>query len=217
MKNQLFQRRILAILSGLMAPSCIFFGIFARGQNLPNWYASISSTYYANHKIFFIGILFATAVFYFSYKGYDWKDRVLTIVQGIGVVGIILFPCYTEGAPAYVGLFSLPIKISHIIHCCFTALYFFGFGFHITFLFPLSNGNMTSQKKKRNRIYRVCGIIIFTFMIIQAFTSTIFRPFFGNFPTTWFNEFIMLSAFCLAWLVKGEAFTFLNDIETDNE
>lgn len=211
MKDYLFQRRMLGILCALLAPSCLIFGLFGRGTNLPFWYGSISATYYANDKILMIGLLFATAVFFFSYAGYTWIDRLLSIVQGTASLGVITFPCSTEGAPDITGLFGLSLQTSNIIHMISATALFLAFGTNILFLFTKSSGTMTDEKKRRNFIYRICGITIFIFMIIQLCTSTFLKGCFGNFPTTWFNEFVMLEAFSTAWLVKGEAVTKLND------
>lgn len=200
MKNQLlYQRRMLGILCALLAPLSILFGLL--GDNLPKWYFSISATYYANSKILMIGLLFATGVFFLSYKGYDWKDRVLAIIQAISAFGIIIFPCSTEGIFGGVGLFGLYISVSHTIHCVFASLLFLAFGINITFLFTLGDTS-NEQKKNRNLVYYICGITIFVFMIVQAITSTF--NILPNVPTTLINEAIMLIAFSVAWLVKSE-------------
>lgn len=211
MESNLFQRRALGILCALLAPCCLLFGLFGKDVNLPGWYESISATYYANDKIFMIGLLFATAVFFFTYAGYDWRDRLVSIIQGAAALGVITFPCYSAGLPPTTGLFNLPVSASNIIHCISATTLFLAFGVNIMFLFTLSSGEITDAKAKRNMIYRICGGTIFLFMIIQACTSTFLKGKFGSFPTTWFNEFIMLEAFSVAWLVKGEAIGTLND------
>lgn len=209
-ESMMFQRRALAILCMLLAPSCLLFGLFGISQNLPEWYKSISSTYYANSKMFMIGLLYAIAVFFISYRGYDWKDRTCAIIEAISALGIIVFPCQTPAIPEYIGLFCLPITVSNIFHCICASVLFITFDFNVLVLFRKSGPEPTEKKKLRNIIYFICGIIIFIFMVLQAL-STKFSFFPSWFPTTWFNEFMMLEAFGFAYLVKSEAIAKLND------
>lgn len=209
-ESMMFQRKALAILCLLLAPSCILFGLFGLKYNLPGWYMSISATYYANSKMFMIGLLYAISIFFITYKGYDWKDRVCAIIESICALGIVVFPCSTPGVPDTVGLFNLPVLVSHIFHCICASVLFITFGFNVTFLFRLTGPEPTEKKKLRNKIYLICGIIIFTFIVIHGLSSLFtFIP--SWFPTTWFNEFVMLEAFGFAYLVKSEAISKLND------
>ena len=209
-KSMLYQKRILGTLCILLAPLCLLFGLFGLDTNLPYWYKSISATFYANSNMFMIGLLFSVSVFFFSYICYDWRDRVVTLIEAVCSIGIVIFPCASEDIPARVGLFQLPFEVSNIFHCIFAALLFLAFGFQITFLFTISGDNPSDNKIKRNRIYRVCGIVIFVFCIVQ-FVSAIVNILPYSVPTTWINEFIMLTAFGIAYLVKSQSFKSLND------
>lgn len=208
----LFQRRILGTLCALLVPLCVVFGLFGWKTNDPTWYMSISDTYYANSKMWMIGLLFATSVFFFSYKGYDWKDRLCSLIQAISAIGIVAFPCTGPDASANVGLFNIPAYISAVPHYVFAALLFISFGINVMFLFTLGDGEPTEQKKLRNAIYILCGVIIFTFIGIQVLTATVLDKYIPNWlPTTMINEFIMLEAFAFAYIVKSEAIFRFND------
>ncbi len=210
-KAHLFQRKMLGIMCALLAPSCLLLGLFGMENNPEGWYMSISATYYASSKICMIGMLFTTAVFFISYQGYDWKDRVLSLIQAVGAIGIVAFPCRTPEVPELVGMFNLPINTSNTIHCVFAGILFIAFAVNITFLFTLGDSN-TEKKRLRNKIYRICGGVIFGFCIIQAISGTVVFSWVPDwFPFTWFNEFIMLEAFAVAWLVKSESITSVND------
>lgn len=200
-EQMMFQRRMLGILCALLSPCCIIFGLF--GDNLPYWYCSISATYYANSKICMIGLLFATCVFFLSYRGYDWKDVTMSIIQALSALGVIVFPCSTEGLNENVGLFSLPISISHIFHCVSASILFLAFATNITFLFTLGD-KTNAQKVKRNKVYRLCGVIIYVFAVLQAMSGALELP--EWFPLTLINETIMLEAFAVAWLTKSGMF-----------
>lgn len=214
--SMIIQRRVLGILCGLLAPCSLLFGLFGIKYNLPDWYKSISSTYYANSKLFMIGLLFATSIFFLSYKGYDWRDRVCSIIQSITCIGIVIFPCATPGIPDRVGLFCLTPYVSNIIHCTMASILFITFAFNITFLFTLGDGEPTDRKKLRNKIYYICGAVMFLFIINQAVYVKFDTFFFWHlpnwFPITWLNEFIMLESFGFAYIVKSRAIGRFNDI-----
>lgn len=210
--SMIIQRRVLGTLCGLLAPCSLLFGFIGWKHNLPGWYMSISSTYYANSKIFMIGLLCATSIFFFAYKGYDLRDRVCSLVQAIAAIGIVIFPCATLGIPERVGLFCLSVHISNIIHCIMAATLFLAFDFNILFLFTLGNGEPTERKKLRNKIYYICGGIIFVFMVLQGFRLQVSKILPVWFPLTWFNEFMMLESFAFAYIVKSSAIGKFNDI-----
>ena len=201
----LHQRRILGILCILLAPLSLGFGLL--GDNAPQWWYSISATYYANSKMFMIGLLCCTALFFFSYRGYDWKDKVATIIAGVSALGVVIFPCECMASSLREGLFNLPIKISNVIHCISASILFSDFAFIIGYLFPKSNGNPTEEKKKRNLVYYICCGVIVVFAIWECTFSLV------GLPKYWtvINEWVMLTSFGIAWLVKGESIKFLND------
>lgn len=201
------QRKMLGILCALLAPMCILFGLL--GDNNPEWWYSISATYYTNSKMFLIGLLVTTSVYFLSYKGYDFWDNFLTTASAFFALGIVAFPCNAYGCPDRVGLFNLPVAVSHIVHCVSAAGLFTMFALMILLQFTQSGGAETEQKVKRNRIYRVCGWVIVAFELLVLANSLAGWPHY----LTIVYEAVMLSAFSMAWLVKGEAFAKLNDEE----
>ena len=79
----------------------------------------------------------------------------------------------------------------------------------ILFQFTQSDGEMSSNKKKRNILYKICGITIISFMAFQIITVA-FSDIFPKWCTM-INEATMLTAFAVAWLCKAECFSKLND------
>lgn len=208
-KSMLSQRRILGILCILLAPCSLLFGLIGAKYNELYWYTSISSTYYANSKIIMIGLLFATSVFFFSYKGYDIKDRICSLIEAISAMGIIIFPNGDTRLREVTGLFCLPLKISLIFHCISAMVLFISFGINILCLFTI--GDKTNPKKRnRNIIYYICGSVILLGVLAQFIYILI--PTSDHSLFTMINEFIMLTAFSFAYLVKSEAIFALNDI-----
>lgn len=176
--------------------------IYGKFNNLSSefWYIySISETYYFSPVL--AGILSAASFVLICYKGYDWRDELITTISGIFGLIIVLFPCISALESGRVGVFQLDINISNIIHNTAAAIFFILLSINSLFLFTLGDSN-TKQKKKRNLIYRICGIG----MAISALL--ILFPIPGKFFIT---EAIALTFFGISWLVKGEAFNILSD------
>lgn len=211
--SMLLQRRILGLLCIAIVPTSIIFGLFGKDSNPNYWYTSISATYWANSDIFMIGLLFSTSIFFFSYKGYDWRDRVCSIVQAISALGVIAFPVRPELPIEKAGLFLIPVNICNIFHLVSAGILFASFAFNILFLFTIGNNEPTEKKKLRNNIYIVCGILIIIGALLIAFSIV---PPFNRipkwFPFTMICEFVLLTAFGFAYLVKSEAINKFNDI-----
>lgn len=176
--------------------------IYGKFNNLPSefWYDySISGTYYFSPVL--AGILTAASIVLICYKGYDWRDELITTISGIFGLIIVLFPCTSVLESGRVGLFQLDMNISNIIHSIAASIFFILLAVNSLFLFTLGDSN-TKQKKKRNLIYRTCGIgmAISALLIIFPIPGKIF-----------ITEAIALTFFGISWLVKGEVFNILSD------
>ena len=210
-KNQyIWQRRVMGVMILALAPLSILFGLIGWKYNPEGWWHSISDTYYANSQMIMAFIISVSSFFFCTYAGYDWRDRVVNLMSGIGLLGLLLFPCHNEGLAAVgarVGLFNLPIELSGIIHTCFALLAFLGFFINEMFLFTLGGNEISPGKKKRNMIYRICACTVIAACILLVLKNFVNMP--AN--TTWIAEIIVLTGCGVAWLVKGEALKFLND------
>ena len=210
-KNQyIWQRRVMGVMIIALAPLSILFGLIGWKYNPDGWWHSISDTYYANSQMIMAFIISVSSFFFCTYAGYDWRDRVVNLMSGIGLLGLLLFPCYNEGvaaAGARVGLFNLPIELSGTFHFYFALLAFLGFFINEMFLFTLGGNEVSPGKKKRNMIYRICACTVIVACILLVLKSFVKMP--AN--TIWFAEIIALTGCGVAWLIKGEALKFLND------
>ena len=192
-----YQRFMLGIICGLLPIACLVFGLLGeiRGINYPQWYNSISATYFANSNMCMIGALSLCAFFLFTYKGYDLGDRAYTLVAAVSALLIVACPC--AAAPMdYMGLLALPTKLSDIIHMV-AAIALFG-SFALMTLTQFTKGN----HKRRNAIYRICGWAMLAFMAVVALASVFDWPGY----MTMICEAGMLWAFSLAWIVKSGVF-----------
>ena len=177
------------------------------------WWWSLSATYYQSPAL--VGVLAPACVVLISYAGYEMVDHIINTLSGVFGLCIILFPCKVSWIPdgTRVGFFQIPIEVSHIIHCISAVLFFALVAINIIFLFTKTDKPViTSRKRIRNILFRVCGIGIL--VLGSGFGMVIF----GIAPQYWvfFIEVGILMLFGFAWLVKGEVFPFLNDKEDED-
>lgn len=160
---------------------------------------SISSTYYTNAGAVFMIILGADSVFLMFYDGYDKKDDILNTIAGIFGLLICLFPCWTDAEK--VGTFQVPVGVSATIHNISAVVFFVILAYVSLFQFTKSNGNMTEKKKKRNVIYRVCGV-----GMIASFSILLLPSFYIQ---VWLTEMFALTFFSVSWWTKANAYKLL--------
>lgn len=204
------QQRILGCLCILLPILSIGFGIIGwlTGHNYPNWFHSISDTYYANSKIMFIGTLSACGIYFWSYKGYDVWDNIITSISAITAFLIIAFPCYTEFQET-AGLFCLPTSISSHVHNTSAIILYLSFLVQVL-RFRKHGSSMTFMKKVRNNVYLACFIIMCLGAGLVAIYLVI--PSWQDYPwIVLIGETILNIAYGFTWLVKAECFKKLND------
>jgi len=183
-------------------------GIASRPSD--EWWWSISATYYQSPAL--VGVLVPASIVLILYIGYDKLDNIITTLSGIFGLGIVLFPTrvsWIDDPTAPVGFFQVPMNISVIVHTVCAFVFFILIAFNSAFLFTKSGGEMTQRKKIRNVIYRVCGYSMIAIMVCFAVAKLLGAP--GYWVMIF--EILLLTLFGVAWLVKGEAFPFLNDVE----
>ena len=161
--------------------------------------SSISSTYYTHAGAVFMIILGSASILLMYYDGYDKTDDVLNTIAGIFGLLICLFPCWTNEEK--VGTFQIPVGISSTIHNISAIVFFVILAYVSLFQFTKSNGNITDKKKKRNLIYRVCGV-----GMIASFSVLLFPSFYIQ---VWLTEMFALSFFGISWLTKANAYKWL--------
>lgn len=196
---------------GMLLPWIVLILSAAYGYGFPD---SISATYYLPTCITpFMIILGSAGLLLFSYKGYDKQDDIVCTIAGIFALGICLFSCGTKGLIARwselvtltnVGTFQIIPNISGLLHniCAFG---FFGLlAYNSLFLFTKSSGVMTDSKKKRNIIFRVCGI-----GMVVSFLAIVPVSIFEWWGGVWIIETIALAFFGISWLTKANCYSWL--------
>ena len=201
--SYLTMRRLIGIL-GISLPFIVILGGFAQGE--PGLQGSISGYYHTNMRDLFVGILSAVALFLLSYRGYEQIDDIVANMSGIFAVGMILFPtALYSGKVVRVGMFLIADNISEIIHLAFGAFFFIALSFNSLFLFTRRHpGVMGKEKKRRNMIYRSCGIVMLLAIVcIIIYTIFLRGTFIAAINPVLILETVALLAFGISWLVKG--------------
>lgn len=187
---------------GMLLPWIVLGLSLIFGYGFPE---SISATYYIPNCITpFMIILGAAGILLLCYRGYDLQDKIVCACAGIFGLAICLFPCSVENSAPIVGTFGLPSNVSGIIHNISAILFFVLLAYNSIFLFTKTSGDMTEEKRKRNIIYRVCGI-----GMIASFTLLIPLNIFKVKVAIWIVEAIALTLFGISWLTKSDSYKIL--------
>lgn len=205
-------RNLCGLLGVLLPWIALFSANLVKPHPSAEWWWSISATYYQTSAL--VGILTPACLVLLTYEGYDKWDNWITSLSGLFGMGIVLFPCEVNWIDpnALVGFFKLPMHVSAIIHGTCAAIFFLLLAFNSAFLFTKTGDEpMTRRKKIRNVVYRVCGYGMLGVEVLFVMTKLL------HFPGYWVMicEIVLLLLFGISWLVKGEAFPFLNDTKED--
>lgn len=186
-------RKALGVL-GVALPVVLAVGdaLLGDGRGLQ---PTISDYYGTGMRDVFVGLLFAMGLFLFSYRGFDWRDELAGKLACLFAIAVALFP--TTSALRWV----------RGVHFVSAAALFLTLSVFSLFLFTRTAAGVgpTPQKLKRNRVYRVCGIIILACIAAIAIDGALLdqAPLASLKPIFWL-ETIALWAFGFSWLTKGE-------------
>lgn len=188
-------RRAIGIL-GMAAPFILYIGTRILHCET-NVQCSISDYYYTCMGDVFVGILCSFAFFLFSYKGPKKIDGILANLASVFALGVAFFP--TEDG-----------TIQGKTHLLCAALFFTILTIFSLFLFTKTGGSrkqQTPEKKKRNIVFVLCGIIMLLCIVSILSYFVWFKE--NNpcdtdtHPVFWF-ESIALFFFGISWITKGE-------------
>jgi hypothetical protein len=157
---------------------------------------SVSAYYYTSMRNELEGIIFGIGMFLLCYHGYTRQDSIVSKLAGFFGLCIALFPT----SPS-----SVKGDIISVIHYVTAGIFFALLAYMSVFLFTKSSGNPTPQKLKRNRIYRICGIVMAIVVIGIPFDGI--NPIYdkiGFLHPTLILELLALTSFGISWLTKGE-------------
>jgi hypothetical protein len=187
---------------GLLLPLVLALGkILLQGRGTE---CSVSDYYYTDLGNVFVGSLCAIGVFLVSCRGYDRRDELAGYISGACAVGVALFRTSRAGADCIVTTDAIGK-----LHFTFATLLFVTLAYFCLKLFTQTAGSPTTQKLKRNRVYRFCGwTIAACILLIAAAIVFPIKALEAVHPVFWL-ESIAITVFGFAWLTKGE--TILKD------
>ena len=198
--------RVLIGATGILLPLLVVLGklISEKSGQLE---FSISD-YYDNGSAgdLLVGVLFVLGFFLLSYKGPERIDNRTADVGCIAALGVALFPT-TYCSDCWV----------HIMHFVFALLLFSVFIFFSIYLFRKTNPNkeITTEKKYRNRVYLICGIIMIVCIVAIAISLLVLdTSVSGKYKLVYWFESIALISFGISWITKSESF-YLKDKKTN--
>jgi cell division protein FtsW (lipid II flippase) len=168
---------------------------------------SISFYYHTNVQDFFVGILVVVSLFLISYKGYEVIDDIISTITGILGLGVVIFPCLlAKEVKTPIGFFQLNPDISDEIHMYCSVIFFLLLSANSFFLFTQTDKKKerTKNKKKRDIVYRVCGLLIFILTIALVILFEVNRQILEENSIVFYLETIMVVSFGVSWIVKGE-------------
>jgi hypothetical protein len=174
--------------------------------------SSFSDYYYTSSGDILVSFLCTLGAFLFIYKGYNMKENILSTIAGICGIFAAFSPTATEDLrqsfSVHTPLTDVPEIFGFERHTIVAGLFFIFLGFISLCCFPQTdlNKQITTLKKKRNNIFKICGWIILISVIIMAiyFLSDRFSTMFGKIPFIFIMETIATWAFGISWLTIGE-------------
>jgi hypothetical protein len=180
-------------------------------EGFPGWRPldSISEYYHSGAVAILTGVLAALAVFLFTYQGYrnagGRLDRRTGKVAGLAALGVGFFPTTAIApltAPLWWAGWMRPV------HYVSAVALFGSFVFYSLVLFPRSDrskSDRSEEKKRRNIVYRSCGLGILACLGWAALAGAAGGPIF-------WPECLALWFFGFSWLTKGRAEWTLREV-----
>jgi len=185
--------RVLIGAAGILLPILLVIGKVISENSLQIEYSI--SDYYDNSTAgdILVGVLFSLAFFLVSYKGYAPIDSIAANLGCAFALGVALCPTTSKN------LFV------HYAHFVFAFLLFSVFIFFSIYLFRKSSPHPTKQKKNRNKVYLVCGIImIICIVAIAVFEFLVDFKFREKWHPVFWLESLALVSFGFSWITKAE-------------
>jgi heme A synthase len=182
---------------------------------LGNWphalEGSISAYNFTRMGAWFVGSLWVIGFFMVSARGYDKWDEIAGWLAGVFALGVALIPMnYCEVNSGWV-------MYRGWLHWTCAALLFIVLALMCLLLFTKHAANPTPKKLRRNKFYVVCGwtmlvciALIGVYSLLKHFDSSLAARLGRYKPVFWLESGSVLS-FAIAWLVKGETFSFIQD------
>jgi hypothetical protein len=196
---------------GLIMPFWVKMGALLREGVVSQ--TSISAYYYTCMRDVFVAALVLIGVLLACYRTDKLSDNIVAFIAGLAAVGIGVFPMNPEFPQVLLAQYpclqdkSCYIKAGVLGYHFYFVAVFFALSFYMVFFRFSANTKLTPTPEKliRNKIYKVCGAVMFVSFITIGYMS------FTKNPNIYWPEYFAVAAFAIAWLVKGQALVWDRD------
>ena len=199
-------RRLVGLLALLFPVGLVVGALLLCSARQVALQSSISGYYHTALRDEFVGTLCVVAFFLFSYRGYSRWDAFAAKAACVFALGVAFFPTGLD--KPYPACTIVPAATSAWVsqaHYLFATLLFSTLAVFSLVLFTKSKGRMTAQKKKRNVLYRVCGVVMCLCMALILLDRVFLeQTWLQAYKPVFWLEATALWAFGLSWLTKGE-------------
>lgn len=175
-----------------------------RGDTL--WQESLSAYYHTNSRDYFVGILVAIGVFLVTYYGHNRWDSGVSSVAGCAALGVAFFPVGHDVFQTSPWISTLHYVSAVILFIALTVMC------RLFITSDLDKDEAQEDRRKRVRIYKVCGWIMAACVVILGLRAAI--QYFGGITSISFIpdlyivfvlESVAIIAFGVSWTVKGRS------------
>lgn len=205
-------------LIGFLLPTMLLIGVLFPSVTMQT---SISHFFFTPMREVFVIALSGVGVFLIAYHGHapepgEWlTDFNVSTTAGVTALIVATVPTLCDVASCYVPLTLFDGWIGNetlqgALHFGAAGVFLSALATMCIWLFTKTDDPTPPEdKRRRNRLYRICGWIIFAMVALLFVFKMIFRPV-GTawdqaFNFTFWAEAVAVWAFGIAWLVKGEA------------
>jgi hypothetical protein len=187
-------RKVIGVLGLTLVPILVL-GTFIL-DHTNHVQISVSAYYYTCTRNALVGMICGISLFLLSYHGFEKQDSIISKLAGLFALGIAFFPTSETSDKG---------DIISKLHYITAGVFFVLLSYMSIALFTKSEGTMTEQKKKRNRVYRISGIVMLVSVAgIPIDSIPAIHEQIAFLKPTLILETLALTSFGFSWLIKGE-------------
>ncbi|MCL5244240.1 hypothetical protein M4I21_00360 [Cellulophaga sp. 20_2_10] len=206
-------RKLIGIL-GIILPFFLFGFLWLTAEHT-SILESISHYYYTRANPIFIIVVSIMAIFLMVYKGREPIDFYVSFIAGLFAILLLLFPtdniaitcCDADAAYSVTYIQDNVWRVR--FHYIAAAIFLLSLNYMSIFIFTRSNkpkAERTKEKKQRNTIYKISGIVMLAslLVIMLGLLKVIPEELYSQNHITFWMESVAIECFGISWLVKGE-------------